>query len=502
MDPRRFKVFAAGVMHESHSFCLLPTDLARFKATNGYHRGEDVARVYRGTNSEMGAVFDLADRHGWNLVHPLMADTTPCGPVTRDAFEHFSEVILTALREELPVDGVLLPLHGAMVTEHLPDAEGELVRRVREVVGAGTPVAVTLDLHANIGPNLPRHADIVSGYRTTPHTDMFETARRVGELLQRAMQGEIRPKVAYAQPACFEALDMGRTISRHGPMVDILAKARAIETAEPAILDISIQAGFDWSDKRCLGPSVLVTAEGDPKRAQAVADELAAMAWASRGVKTIELLPLDEAMRIAKEPATGSGPLLIGDFTDCPGAAAMGDGTALLRVMIEAGLEDAALCSIADPNAVRLATEAGVGVTVQLQLGGKLDPRFGGGPLPVTAKVLRLSDGRAVRKGPYFTGVATNFGPSCLIEAGGVRVVVATNRLQIDDREQFRIFGIDPDRTNILACKAVNHFRADFEPICRKLIYVESGGLASCNFRQFDYVNVRRPVWPLDQAPA
>ena len=376
MAARRFKVVSAGVMHESHSFCLLLADLERFKSQGGYYRDQEIVARYRGTNSEMGAVLDLADRYGWDLVHPLMADTTPSGPVTEDAFEHFSEVVLTALRKELPVDGLLMVLHGAMVTQHLPDAEGELVRRLREVVGLDVPIAVTLDLHGNIGPDLARYADIVSAYRTTPHVDQHETATRVGELLQRAMLGEVNPRIAYAQPQTFEALDMGRTISGAGPMVDILAKASEHLANEPDILDISIQAGFDWSDKRYLGPSVLVTGNGETPRAQVIADELAEFAWATRGVKTIELLPVEEAMRIAKEPATRPGPLLIGDFTDCPGAAAMGDGTVLLKAMIEARLEDAALCSIADAAAVQVAIDAGVGKTVRLELGGKLDPRF------------------------------------------------------------------------------------------------------------------------------
>ena len=172
---------------------------------------------------------------------------------------------------------------------------------------------------------------------------------------------------------------------------------------EPDIQDISIQAGFDWSDKKHLGSSVLVTGENGTPRAQAVADELAAFVWDTRGVKTIQLLPITEAIRIAKEPADAPGPLLIGNFTDCPGAAAMEDGTILLQAMIEAKLEDAVMCSIADPAAVQQAVAAGVGSTLKLDLGGKLDPRFGGGPLAVEAKVLFISDGVAVRKGPYYT---------------------------------------------------------------------------------------------------
>ena len=253
------------------------------------------------------------------------------GPVTRDAYEHFSDIILPALRRAMPVHGLFLPLHGAMLTEHVDDAEGELLRRVREIVGTTIPIAVTLDLHGNIGPAMAQHADIVSTYRTTPHVDMYETAERAGRILQRTMSGEIQPTVAYAQGRMFDALDQGRTISGKGPMVDILAKAKAILAREPDILDIGINAGFDWSDKANVGPSVLVTGIGESPRYQQVADELIDFAWQTRKMKTIALLPLDEAMRIAKEPANGKGPLLIGDYTDCPAGGGLGDGTNLLK---------------------------------------------------------------------------------------------------------------------------------------------------------------------------
>ncbi len=196
-----YKVFAATVMHESHSFCRLPADLARFKATGGYQRDAEIPRAYRGTRTEWGAIFDLADRHGWTVVHPLVANTAPAGPVTEAAYEHFSDVILEALRAALPVDGLLLPLHGAMLTEHLADAEGELLGRIRAVTGPDVPIAVTLDLQANVGPDLARRANIVSTYRTTPHTDMYETAIRAGGLLQRAMAGEIEPTATSCRSA-------------------------------------------------------------------------------------------------------------------------------------------------------------------------------------------------------------------------------------------------------------------------------------------------------------
>jgi microcystin degradation protein MlrC len=498
MSAEPLTIFIAGVMHETHSFCQLSATLDRFKATGGYLRDGEIPRVLRGTRTEMGAIFDLADRYHWRLIHPLFASTTPSGPVTEEAFEHFSEVILTSLKQAESIDGVLLVLHGAMVTDHVEDAEAELLRRVRGIVGQGKPIAVTLDPHANIGPGLAMYADIVSTYRTTPHVDQYETALRAGELLQRAVRGEINPKVSYAQRPMFYGLDQGRTISGHGPMVDILAKAKSILDNEPDILEISINAGFDWSDKKNVGCSVLVTGNGSTSRAQLIANELIDFAWETRSVKTIELLPLDDVIRIARESPQGPGPLLIGDYTDCPAGGGMGDGTTLLKAMIDGGLEGAVMGAITDPESVRMAMNAGPGTDVEFNLGGKLDPRFGGGPLQVMGRVLVVSDGVAIRKGPFATGVKASFGPSCLIEIAGVKVIVATHRVQIDDREQFRIYGIDPEHVNVLACKAMNHFRADFEKIGRRLIYAESGGLVSTNWSQFPYQKVRRPIWPLD----
>lgn len=496
---KNFKVFCAGLMHESHSFCPIPADLATFRSTEGIRIGDEVKNEFRGTRSELGAVFDLAERLEWKLLHPLYAHTVPSGPVTEEAFEYFSAIIEKDLTENLPVDGVILVLHGAMLVDHLDDAEGELLRRVRALVGPETPVAVTFDLHGNIGQAVAQQANIVSSYRTTPHVDQYEAAMRAGELLQRAMAGEISPRIAYAQLPMFDALDMGRTIAGYGPMVEINRLAAQEIDRHSSILDIAIHAGFDWADKYSTGPSILVTYDGDNALAQSAANALIEFAWRTKTEKTIDMFEIDEVIRIAHEPATSKGPLLIGDFTDCPGGAGMGDNTNMLRAMIDAKVEGAVLASIADPAAVEVCVAAGVNATVKLDLGGKLHPVYSGSPLRVTARVLAISNGVAFRTGPYFTGTKTFFGQSCLVDIEGVRVIVATEREQIDDRAQLRIFGIDPDEENILVCKAVNHFRADFEPISRRLVYVDSGGVVSRNFRQFEYKKIRRPVWPLDQ---
>lgn len=499
MTSRPFRVFCAGVMHESHSFSPVRTDLGFFGTSDGIQRGAEIIDAYRGTRSEPGAIIDLAQEQGWALVFPLFASATPAGPVTEEAFEHFSQVIVEALQREATVDGILLVLHGAMVVDHLPDAEGELLRRVRAVAGNAVPIAVTFDLHGNISDDIARHANIVCAYRTTPHIDQYETARRAGVLLQRAMEGDIAPTVSYAQRPMFDALDQGRTISGHGPMVEMVEMAKAAIGENPDVLDVAVLAGFDWSDKYWTGPSVLVTTDRRPDLGQRIAAQLIDYAWTTRGRKTICMLDLGEAMEIAAAPPTGPGPLLIGDYTDCPGGAGVGDNAALLQALVEARIPNAAFASIADPETVERCHAAGEGRTIRVALGGKLDATYSGRPLEADAKILKLSDGISYRTGPYFTGTQNSFGRSCLLDIGGVKAIVGTYPVQIDDRSQFRLFGIEPDDCNVVACKAINHFRADFEPASRKLIYVDVGGIVSWNFRQFDFRKVRRPLWPLDE---
>ena len=493
-----FIVFSASVMHETHTFSITPTTLASFEACQ-YLQGDEIPRAMRGTRTEWGAVFDLADAFGWKMVHPLAAVAQPSGKVTADAFEHMLGIIVGALTAALPVDGVLLPLHGAMVAEGHDDAEGEILKRVRALVGPKVPIAVSLDLHANATEEMASLADIVTTYRTTPHTDMYEAAERAGRLLQRAMKGEIRPTVSLANRPVISGLDRGRTISGCGPMVEMLALVKAAEAEEPGVLDIGVNAGYAWSDVPFTGPSVLVTGDGRRPAYKALAERLAEHIWTTRARNTIGLLPMEETIAIARERApAGAGPLLIGDYTDNPGGGGHGDGTNLIRALIEAGIEDVVVGTIADPESAAIGLRAGVGATVSIDLGGKIDPRFGGTPIRLTGKVVAVSDGIYLRKGKYATGTAGTMGPSFLLDLGSIRIIVATYRTQIDDREQFRIYGVEPEKANILACKAMNHFRADFEPMARKLIYVDSGGICSLDYAKFPWTRLRRPIWPLD----
>jgi microcystin degradation protein MlrC len=493
------RVLMAGFRHETNTFSTLPTDLAAFEA-RALYRGAEIAEAYRGTQTEMAAFFDACPRHGWTPIPVLAADATPSGKVTRAAFETFTNEILAALDSEGPVDALFLPLHGAMVTEHEEDGEGALLEAIRAKTGRALPIAVTLDLHANVTDRMAALADIMVSYRTYPHIDQYAIATEALDLLARTLAGEIAPRCTVARAALLDAVDHGRTTAP-GPMLEVLESAAKFG-AEPGILSISINAGFPWADIRDAGPSAVVVSDGMSNRPTEIAEALIAEAWDKRHRLTIQTVSVAEAMAAVKAAAPGDGPIVLADYADNPGGGAYGDSVDLLGGMIAAGLENAAYANMYDPEAAALCARAGEGAAVALTLGGKLDPRFGA-PLQVAGKVLRLTDGRLTFDGPMNAGVAVDMGPTAVLEVasglGTIEVVVTSGRFQAYDQQYLKHAGIDPAKKSVVAVKSAQHFRAAYAPIAREIHVVDGGGgLTSANFKDLPFENVRRPIYPLD----
>ncbi len=248
------RVLMAGFRHETNTFSSLPTDLAAFEA-RALYRGAEIEPAYRGTQTEMAAFFDACPRHDWTPVPVLAADATPSGKVTREAFETFTNEILTSLDAEAPIDALFLPLHGAMVTEHADDGEGALLEALRAKVGRALPIAVTLDLHANVTERMAALADIIVSYRTYPHVDQYQITTEALDLLARALAGEIAPKCTVARGALLDGVDHGRTTAP-GPMTEVLESAATFRK-EQGVLAVSVNAGFPWADIRDSGPTAV-----------------------------------------------------------------------------------------------------------------------------------------------------------------------------------------------------------------------------------------------------
>jgi microcystin degradation protein MlrC len=342
------------------------------------------------------------------------------------------------------------------------------------------------------------HASALIAFRTYPHVDMYERAWQGAELLERAMQGEIRPKTVIARRKMIYGLDRGR--HQKGPMAELIARGEKLE-ASGEILVASACAGFSRANIRDVGPSVTVTIDAlrdSGEAGQRVAEAFMDYAWETRDYSSFRLLSVAEAVARVKEGKPGDRPLVVADYTDNPGGGGYGDATAFLKGLVDAGVERVAFHAICDPEAIAEGMRAGVGATATLTLGGKTDPRMGGGPLTLTGEVKCLSDGKFTAYGPMGGGVERNYGPSMVFRVGGIDIVLISNNGQATDLGQFTSLGIDPTRYSTVAVKSMQHFRAAFEPIAREVILVDTGALCSEVYTPELFDKVERPVWPLD----
>ncbi len=490
------RVVMAAIKHESHTFNRFPTSLDLFRRQS-YHRDEAVMRAFRGTGLEMAGFIAVAERLGWWTATPISASATSGGRVSAEAMADFLAALGDGLRQALPLDGVLLALHGAMAAEGDDDADGTILATVRAIVGPDIPIAVTFDLHANVSDRTASLADIIVSYRTNPHTDHAPTATVAAELLARAMAGGPRPRSVVARAPTLVAFDRGRTHTGHGPMIDALAEARRIEREEPGIWSVSLNSGFSHADVPQAGPSVTVSGTADPARLKDIADGLMAEGFRRRREETIRLATVPEAIAALREGRPGA-PVIVADYTDAPGGGAYGDATVLLRAMIEAGLPSAAFGAIWDPPTAAQAIAAGAGARIAVRLGGWIDPVFSDAPIEAEAEVIRLSDGHYVHEGPYAPGTIGSFGPSAVLRIGGVDVIVSTENKNILDQQQFKIYGLDPARQAAIGLKCMHGFRAAFEPVAAHVVSCDAGGLTTYDYSRLPFRNIRRPIWPVD----
>ncbi|MBF9235526.1 M81 family metallopeptidase [Microvirga alba] len=491
-----FTVLTAEFSHESNTFSRRLTDYTAFTDRTLYF-GEQAVTERGDANTPLAGFLDVARAFDWRTIHPISAAAQPAGPVTRDAYERIAGVIVEAARANRDrIDGILLGLHGAMVTDFCQDGEGELLERLRAVVSHHIPIGITLDPHANVTRKMCELANIVVSYKTYPHVDMRICGRQAGEVLQRAMAGEIAPVTVRVHRPMLEEVNGGRTDI--GPMIERIARARAYE-AEPDVFAVSVNGAFGNADIEEVGPTVLVTAQGDLERHRRFAESLADDIWNRRLECINSYVSVNDAALQGKSYKRKTGPLVIADYADNPGGGGYGDSTELLRAMIAAGVEDACFGPMVDPEVAAELHRHKVGETVSTRLGGKTDPRVGGAPLSVTGELMLLSNGHYVGDGPMAGGLKGSWGPTAVLRVGGIDILVVSIPTQMLDLQQFRTFGIDPVAKSVVALKSMQHFRAAFEPIAGDIIVCDSGALCTPDLSKLPFRNVPRPIFPLDR---
>ncbi len=497
MAPMRVAI--GGISHESSTFATVPTALADFERRH-YAEGDNLLTTFADTRTGIGGFLAAAGEADFTVVPTLFAAAMPGGPVTAEATRALVDRLtagLQAAQAEGPLAGVLLDLHGAMVSELDDDGEAFILRAVRAVVGADLAVLVELDLHGNVTPEMIDLATVTVAYDEYPHTDPYERGHELGLLLARIVREGVRPTTALVKIPLLAGLQ--RQYTQAEPMLGVKRLAHELE-AEPGVLAVSYLPGFAWADIPPTGFSVIATTDGNPAQARQIADRLAGFVWERRGEFVVRPLPVEEAVRLAM--AAPAGPIVLADIGDNPGGGTPADGTVLLDALLRLGATRAALAPLNDPEAASQAQASGEGSRLTLRLGGKID-RFHGQPLTVSGRVVRVTDGRFVHTGPMSTGVVIDLGPTAVLAlegwAGGeVEVVVTTHRYQPTDLGIFRTQGIEPTDRQILAVKSSVHYRAAFTPIAKQIIEVDTPGLTSPHLDGFEFRQLTRPIYPFD----
>ena len=492
------RLLIAMMKHETNTFSPVPTPLERFGHGPGPLYGEAAVSAYRGTGSGLGAYLDLAEREEAEIVLPIAAGASPSRPVDDGAYEHIAGIICEAVTKG-GFDGIMLDLHGAMVTETIEDGEGELLRRIR-AIDPHTPIAVAYDMHANLYPAMIENATVVAGYRTYPHIDTYETAHHAGEVLLRAMKGEVRPVMAWGNaPMLPHVMRQG---SDDHPNRELQARVAAM-SGEGA-LAASLFTGFPHADITNAGLSAVVVTDGDRALAERLRDELLNEAWGEREAFVYPLEPLDRSLARAKAidpPKPGEGPIVLLDHYDNCASGGTMDTTAVLAAIIASGLDNVAVFAIYDPAAVARAIAAGIGAEIALSIGGKLKmPAIPGEsrPVTVTGTVKTISNGRFRNKGPMGRGVLTDMGPSVVIDTGNVEIALISRHVEPSDLNCFYALGIDPMQKRYVMLKSRIHWRAGLGKMAKAVVECAGMGVCTSDYSQLSFTNVRRPIYPLD----
>ena len=498
------RILIAGFQHETNTFAPSLADWAAFTrgdAFPAYVRGAAMPAQLTGVNIPMGGFIDAARSHGWTLVPSCWAGAIPSSYVTRDAFERIAAAVVEDARVAHGtggLDGIYLDLHGAAVAEHAFDAEGELLKRLRAVVGPALPIVASLDLHANVTQAMLRDADALVSYRTYPHVDMARTGERAAELLMRRLRAGTREPM-HARRVPF-LIPLNAQCTLMSPAQEHYAYLESLDRDFGTVL--SFCPGFPAADFDECGPMVW----GHGERAEAAVAALYA-AVAEPAQWRLDVLSAHEAAQRAIVLAQGAGqPVVVADTQDNPGAGGDSNTTGMLHALLAQGAgrrfpAQVALGLLFDPSAARAAHEAGVGAELELALGQAV-PTFTGQPsdAPVRGrfKVRALGDGVCTLKGPMMRGLTVQLGPSACLEIEGILVAVVSGKTQLLDRELLRMVGVHAERMRIVVVKSSVHFRADFQPVASHLLVAKAAGPMAADpadlpWQRLDPATRRRP---------
>lgn len=485
------RIGVAFVFHETNTYAdssTGPTDYDRFEIWHG----DELTERWKGTATAPGGTIDAVDAtEGAEMVPIYGAFAQPSGTINAPAYERLRRELLEGMRSSLPLDALVLSLHGAAVAEGVEDVEGDLIRAVREVVGLDLPIVGAFDLHGNITQEMADGFDGFFGFHLYPHEDMYDRGVESVHLVSDLLEKKVHP-VTHVEhiPMLIPASNTDR-----GPAAEVNRLCQQIESRK-GVIDCTLFHGFSYADVPFAGMAVVAITDEDRQLAGAIAAEVGMWVWDHRE----DFAPSDPSPEEAIKRAltVDGGPVVINEGSDNTGGGAPGDGTHLLRAMVDADLEDACFASIYDPSVAQQAHAAGPGSSIDIELGGKHGDLHGK-PIQAHAYVKTVSDGRFVLEA-FAKGLLQDLGKSARLQIDGVDVIVVSMQSQVFDPEIFLLHGIDVTRYKIVALKSSQHFRAGFRDIAREIISADTPGITTGHIDVFDRSRNRYPLWPLDPA--
>jgi microcystin degradation protein MlrC len=481
------RVFSASLATETNTFGPMPTGISSFQDRGYFPAGQhpDALTLYSGP---LWAARIRGKDKGWTLLEGMVAGAQPSGTTTRHAYETLREEMLNDLRAALPVDMVLLGLHGAMVADGYDDCEGDMLQRVRQIVGPDVVIGAELDPHNHLTPAMVDNADVMISFKEYPHTDILERGLELVDICAAAVEGKVKPVAAMVD------CDMIVTVhTSREPARSFVDRMQALE-GKDGVLSVSLTHGFSWGDVPEMGTKVLVYTDGDQAKANALARQLADEVIAMRDGLTVDYPSIDASLDEAL--AFDGGPVVLADGADNPGGGAASDSTFILRRMLERGITNAALGPMWDPIAVRIAFDAGVGARLPMRIGGKISP-LSGDPLDVECTV------KALQHDLVMTGLSDTpipMGDCALVEVGGIDVVLITRRNQAMGTDLFTQLGCDLAAKKIVVVKSSQHFYASYSKVARHVIYAGAPGAVTLDLTTLPYRKARLPKWPIGVA--
>ncbi|MBN2334219.1 M81 family metallopeptidase [Candidatus Bathyarchaeota archaeon] len=489
---KRLKLGVAGFAHETITFWPGLTTLEDFER-NAYH-GEAVLERAKETNSCIGGFMEVCDAAGIELLPVCAAFGGATETVADEVYDFYVGEMRRGFTEmKGQIDGVLLDLHGAMATESRQDPETDAVREIREIVGYDIPLMATFDLHGNKDQLILKEANAVFGYQSSPHVDMRNTGIRAAKAMVATLRGEIKPTMALRKPRIVvPSVFSATTVSPAKDIIDRVHKWMR----EPGVVDVTALFGFAWSDVSPLGMSMIAVTDDDLGLAQRIVDDLCKLAWSKRkeltGRNEAALHGVEDGVMTAlKKAGKAVKPIVILDHAD-----RSNDTTFVLRELLRQGAEKTAVPCIYDPQSAMRCVEAGVGSTVELDVGATTGWRDGE-KLRVKGKVLWAGEGKYIGTGPMRVNQEVNLGPTGILQVGGVWLQLVSRQTSLIDDDPIKQFGYRPEDFEVIVSKSKTHFRAVYEKIGEEIIIVDAPGQCPADLSVFEYRNVPKGVYPV-----